>query len=1478
MKDLKQAIQNTLAVFNPETLRASSISLLETLGYASDRFPSLPDESPETFIATIEELSGQTLNRDKALVGEWVAADILFQMQDSDIRQAGSGQLELFDSSGIFDGKAMESYVFAAVRLRSPHYTRTDLAQITRAVNRLFPMPVIILFVHGETVTLAIIERRLNKKDSNKDVLEKVTQIKDIRLRNPHRAHVEILNDLALPVLSEKHECHSFVQLHEAWRKTLDTNELNKKFYRELADWYFWALGHVDFPDDVEKDTATRKATCVIRLLTRLIFCWFLKEKGLIPEHLFSERKLKGLLKSLDAADSSFYLAILQNLFFGTLNQRMNAGGQDFRRFAREGGLEDNKEEYGVKNLYRYQSLYAIPQADALKLFEDIPFLNGGLFDCLDKEDEKGKVLYVDGFTRNPKKRPTVPNFLFFSDYQTLDLSDAYGDNRRKNEKVRGLIHLLDSYKFTVTENTPIDEEIALDPELLGKVFENLLASYNPETGTTARKQTGSFYTPREIVNYMVDESLKAYIEQKVAQTFLSAESPESQTGMSVPPSVVKTRRNLPHWHKDGSIYWVNFRLADSLPQSKLRAWKEERDIWKQHHPEPWSEDDWAEYDERFGDKLEAWLDAGMGACALARKDVREAVQNCLCKFDGERLHLHAAVIMPNHIHALIEPVEGHDLSKLLKGIKGAAAREANKLLGTTGTFWLEESYDHIVRSQKQYEHFLRYIDDNPVKAKLPPANYWLHKGSTDIPVCGSSSLPSSSQTGMSALPSESQTRMSVLLSQLFSYSDTPVPFDDQEVDALIDAIDASKILDPACGSGAFPMGILHKLVFILGKLDPGNVRWKQRQLDKLDSAPMREELERTFRDNDDDYGRKLYLIENCIYGVDIQPIAIQISKLRFFISLLCDQRTNRDKAKNCGVRPLPNLETKFVAANTLISLDKGQNNAGQMLLFDQRLPKLEAELKAVRHKHFAAQRRKDKLDLQKKDCELRKQIAAVLADGGMSAEASRQLAAWDPYDQNISAPFFDPEWMFGISDGVDVVIGNPPYVQIQKLPEDAKVAYGNQGFATFARTADLYCLFYELGSRVLVAGGFLFYISSNKFMRAGYGKALRHFFATRTTIKQLVDFGELPVFEAGTDPCILLYQNADFAADAAVTIAGAKTVQDIADVPALVREHGFTCRQSTLTEEGWTLERPGVIAILDKLKANGTPLGELVGGRFYYGIKTGFNEAFVIDQVTRDRLIAEDPRSAEVIKPWLRGQDIKRWHGEWHDLYLIFTRRGINISDYPAIEAHLSQFKNDLKVKLPGEIGRGRKPGSYEWFEIQDNIAYYEDFSTRKFIYPDIAKLMRGFLDCEGYFSGNTTYFIPDATPVLAACLNSRIFDWYARHNFQALGDPWNSGRLRFFSQYMQDVPIPPADSATQAEVDRLVSALQQEPIVQTEAELDARVAHLYSLTESEYRTILANTNTPDDFQAQALEWFGKLDEGAACLKTYNVSKSRNE
>jgi len=589
----------------------------------------------------------------------------------------------------------------------------------------------------------------------------------------------------------------------EKIKEAFSVEPVTKQFYEEIQNWYFWAMDKVEFPEDYkysndpEKDKEIRNATNLIRLITRLIFIWFIKEKGLIPEILFEPEKLKDIVRDFGKGHN-YYNAILQNLFFATLNQKMGE-----RKFAAENGFHTNKKEYGVKTLFRYADKFLIPKEKVLELFKDIPFLNGGLFDCLDKEDESGKVIYIDGFSRNPKKQAKIPDYLFFQKEEVkVDLS-KYGLG--SNKKVRGLIEILKSYNFTIDENTPIDQEIALDPELLGKVFENLLACYNPETATTARKATGSYYTPREIVDYMVEESLKEYFKNK----------------------------------------------------------------------------------------------------------------------------------FPN-------------------------------------------------------------IDEQK-------------------------------------------------LEMLLSYSEDIPEFSEEERKKLISSIADIKILDPACGSGAFPMGILQKLVHLLQRLDPDNKYWYELQYeraikaseevfkekDKVEREEMLKEINEAFDEsiNYPDYARKLYLIENCIYGVDIQPIAIQISKLRFFISLVIDQKVDKTK-ENLGIRPLPNLETKFVAANTLIGLERPKQ-IFQLPFLNQEIEKKKKELKNLRHKYFTAKTRAEKLGLQEKDKKIRQEIAELLIKDGWPDDTAHKIASFDPFDQNSSADWFDPEWMFGVIDGFDIIIGNPPYGNI---------------------------------------------------------------------------------------------------------------------------------------------------------------------------------------------------------------------------------------------------------------------------------------------------------------------------------------------------------------------------------------------------------------------------------------------------------------
>jgi len=311
------------------------------------------------------------------------------------------------------------------------------------------------------------------------------------------------------PLLIQEHHDDAF-----------DVEKVTKDFYGEIANCYFWAREHAEFPKDAPVDADGKSSLSLIRLLTRLIFCWFLKEKrnpqtgnGLIPETLFDARRIQDLLKDPSPESCIYYTAILQNLFFATLNTEMDQPGEPpVRRFLDEGDGQ-RSDDHMVHQRWRHARQLRDPAA-LEKLLRDIPFLNGGLFECLDDRIEKANSPYtvekqIDGFSNDPKKQPKIPNFLFYGAYQTADLSEAYGDSSRSRETVRPLLDILRRYNFTLTENTPFDQEVALDPELLGHVFENLLAAFNPETGTVARKATGSFYTPRIVVDWMVDQALQ---------------------------------------------------------------------------------------------------------------------------------------------------------------------------------------------------------------------------------------------------------------------------------------------------------------------------------------------------------------------------------------------------------------------------------------------------------------------------------------------------------------------------------------------------------------------------------------------------------------------------------------------------------------------------------------------------------------------------------------------------------------------------------------------------------------------------------------------------------------------------------------------------------------------------------------------------------------------------------------------------------
>lgn len=381
---------------------------------------------------------------------------------------------------------------------------------------------------------------------------------------------------------------------------------------------------------------------------------------------------------------------------------------------------------------------------------------------------------------------------------------------------------------------------------------------------------------------------------------------------------------------------------------------------------------------------------------------------------------------------------------------------------------------------------------------------------------------------------------------------------------------------------------------------------------------------------------------------------------------------------------------------------------------------------------------------------------------------------------------------MFGrsLKDGFDLVIGNPPYISVEKFARTKQQETWRNTFKTFSARGDIYCFFYERGLSVLRQGGVLGFITSNKFQKAGYGKALRQLLASQH-IHTIIDFCELPVFAAAADPVIFVCAKEAPPASHAFPVLVVKDESEFGNLPEFVASRASLYKPEQLKAEGWSLESGDGGALVDKLRANGTPLGTYVDGKLYLGIRTGLNEAFVVDQATRDHLISEDRKSAELIKPWIRGRDITKWKHEYHDLHVIIVRHGFHteLKNFPAIRRHLARFKEKLKARGQCQTSRsGSGEGQHHWLELDNNPLpeFLKLFSTPSVVYADIGKRLKAFFSTEGIHFGNTAYFIPETEPWMAALLLSTALDFYYRHNMQPLGDPWTTGRIRFFSRSM--------------------------------------------------------------------------------------------
>jgi hypothetical protein len=852
---------------------------------------------------------------------------------------------------------------------------------------------------------------------------------------------------------------------------------LNEEFYKVIARYFYQLIGGkigkgkkaTDFGNGILQLPSVPKSNRLVyqefavRLIGRTIFSWFLKmKKSDAGKELLPESLLSSKAVKNNA---NYYHTILERVFFQTLNTKM----------------EDRID--------------SLPND-----CEQIPFLNGGLFEP--DNDDFYKPNRVTGISEN---------------INTLKISDEWFFN---------LFSELEKYNFTIDENSVTDVEVSVDPEMLGRIFENLLAEIDPDSGETARKATGSFYTPREIVDYMATESLVQYLHNKT-----------------------------------------------DIKNEQLRP--------------------------------------------------------------------------------------------------------------------------------------------------------------------------------------------------VFKMTDEELPqFSNTELENILNALDQIKILDPACGSGAFPMGVLQKIVMALQKLDPDATWWKERQIKKITNQYVRKALREKLADSSLEYARKIGVIQNSLYGVDIQPIAAEISKLRCFLSLVVDETINENKP-NRGIEALPNLEFKFVTADTLQKLPEQNQQRG---LFDnfEELQKLE-ELRIEYLQSSGKKKENIKEQYIKVQAKMFKNELHLFTD---TQSRAYKLSSWNPFSHE-KADWFDPKWMYGV-ENFDIVIGNPPYVEFKNLAPSIKKKLTN--YRTTKGKYDLYIAFMERPKDILSNKGILCYINPTRFMHRDYGLEIRKFIKEFYTVKQIVDFGDSQIFNSATTYTgVFLYENkinSNYEFEFVKNI-NRLNIQKISD--------------AKLIPEPWYFQSDSTNYILNIIRENSINLDRIVEG-IYQGIATGKDKVFIINNED----VANNHIEIDSIKRFLMGKDIQPYKINWTKHYVIYPYDDDGkVIPENKLQANYPNTYNYLKDKRDELSGRGYFDKSNKlWYELW-NQRNYKRFKTEKLITLDNASKNSFAYDNKGFIGTTTTYSIipKKGTPIfgLLGVLNSSVMNYYHKKNTI----PQANGFYRYQKTFIKSFPI---------------------------------------------------------------------------------------
>ncbi len=928
-----------------------------------------------------------------------------------------------------------------------------------------------------------------------------------------------------LPLLLDDERQPTLEDLEDAFSVEKATKEFFEK-YRDLFLRLKEALNTIVEQEQKIRVEFKSKQVSVIdfakKLLGQIVFLYFLQKKGWFGVQRGSlwgsgsKHFLRELFEKKHGDYKNFFNDILEPLFYEAL--RLERPGDYYSRF-------DCR----------------------------IPFLNGGLFDPINDYDWiETEIL--------------LPDELFSNDRKTKE--GDVGD---------GILDVFDRYNFTVKEDEPLEKEVAVDPEMLGKVFENLLEIKN-------RKSKGTYYTPREIVHYMCQESLIEYLYGEFNRGIVAYETMGD----------------------------------DQMAMFGNESKKEQLDLTIEHHRRS----------------------------LMDKKDIETLIRYG-------------------------ESVVEHERRVVNEG------RETDRY-----AFKLPES----------------------VRANA---------------LC---------------------------------------------IDEKLAGV---RVCDPAVGSGAFVVGMMNEIIRARGTLTPH----------------VNENENRT------PYDFKRHAIQNCLYGVDIDSGAVEIAKLRLWLSLVVDEE------ERASIQPLPNLDYKIVCGNSLLGVNK---------LFNHKSLKKLEELKPLQFNETSAvkkQKRKKQID----------DLIGQMTNGHKDFD----------FEVYFSEVFHEKQ-------GFDVTIGNPPYVALQKNGGELGQIYKNAGFTTFARTGDVYQLFYEKGCQLLMPSGLLAYITSNSWLKAEYGKGTRRYFSDNHTTLRLIELGK-DIFESAiVDSSILLARHGKHDETGKAVDMDRLPEKDFP--PA--ENHWGTFRPQG--EKPWSTLSGIEQSIMDKMEAAGKPLKEW-DVSINYGIKTGYNPAFIIDDETKEALIATNRKSAEIIKPVLRGRDIQRYRAKWANLYLIDTHNGyggipaVNIDDYPAIKTHLNRFYPKLKKRQD----KGKTPYNLR------NCAYHEEFAKEKLFWMDMSNKGRfAYSETEIYCNDKGFIMTGKSLKYLCAILNSTLITWLMKDNALTTG----MGLMQWKKFAVERLPIPKISSTEQRPfinlMDSILKAKAADPKADTteqEAEIDRLAYALYGLTTQE-------------------------------------------